>query len=128
MAPIPSSSEHPGQVLDRMMRQYSIDRRQLATAIDVDIMRLYRIIDRGGSITADTAMRLGLFFETGAMYWMNLQSAYDIAQIPADVIHAMNENILKVNSTDWMDLPTQNRARIKSSGRVDAQDRDPSAD
>lgn len=33
---------------------------------------LYRII------TADTAIRLGLYFNTSAQMWLNLQSRYDL--------------------------------------------------
>lgn len=30
------------------------------------------------NLTADVALRLGKFFNTGANFWMNLQQAYDL--------------------------------------------------
>lgn len=29
-------------------------------------------------MTADTALRLGKFFKTGAAFWMNMQARYDL--------------------------------------------------
>ena len=29
-------------------------------------------------MTADTALRLGKFFKTGAAFWMNIQARYDL--------------------------------------------------
>jgi len=40
--------------------------------------RIGDIINKGRSITADIAMRLGLFFGTSAQFWMNLQTSYDL--------------------------------------------------
>jgi antitoxin HigA-1 len=33
------------------------------------------------SITADTAVRLGCYFGNSALFWINLQSQYDIAVV-----------------------------------------------
>ena len=32
-------------------------------------------------ITADTALRLGLFFSMGPRYWLNLQTGYDMRMV-----------------------------------------------
>ena len=32
-------------------------------------------------ITADTALRLGLFFSMGPRYWLNLQTEYDMRMV-----------------------------------------------
>jgi addiction module HigA family antidote len=41
--------------------------------------RISAIVNAKRSITADTALRLALFFGTSPQYWMNLQANYDIA-------------------------------------------------
>jgi addiction module HigA family antidote len=41
--------------------------------------RISAIVNGKRSITADTALRLALFFGTAPQYWMNLQANYDIA-------------------------------------------------
>jgi plasmid maintenance system antidote protein VapI len=33
---------------------------------------------RGKPVTADTALRLGKFFKTGAAFWMNTQARFDL--------------------------------------------------
>jgi antitoxin HigA-1 len=39
-----------------------------------------QIIHGRRGITGDTALRLGHWFRTGAQFWLNLQSAYEIRQ------------------------------------------------
>ena len=43
-----------------------------------DRSRIERLMRNRTSITADTALRLGLVLGTTAEFWMNLQSAYDL--------------------------------------------------
>ena len=40
--------------------------------------RIYQIISEERSITADTAMRLGIFFSNSPEFWLNLQQAYEL--------------------------------------------------
>ncbi len=40
--------------------------------------RIYQILAGKRAITADTALRLGRWFGTGADFWMNLQASYDL--------------------------------------------------
>ena len=41
--------------------------------------RLNEIVRGERTITAESALRLGQFFQTGAPFWLNLQSHYDLA-------------------------------------------------
>jgi addiction module HigA family antidote len=52
----------------------------LAKAIDVPPRRINEIVKGMRGITADTALRLAVFFGTDAQSWLNLQSDYDLAQ------------------------------------------------
>jgi antitoxin HigA-1 len=40
--------------------------------------RIERIARAEKPVTADTALRLGKFFKTGAAFWMNIQSRFDL--------------------------------------------------
>jgi addiction module HigA family antidote len=40
--------------------------------------RIERIARKEKSVTADTALRLGKFFKTGAAFWMNSQARFDL--------------------------------------------------
>jgi addiction module HigA family antidote len=52
----------------------------LAKSIDVPPRRINEIVKGMRGITADTALRLAVFFGTDAQSWLNLQSDYDLAQ------------------------------------------------
>jgi addiction module HigA family antidote len=70
---------HPGEILlEEFMKPLGITARQLSSDIDVPPSRISEIVHGTRPITADTALRLGLFFEMEARFWMNLQSEYDM--------------------------------------------------
>jgi addiction module HigA family antidote len=46
--------------------------------------RITDILNGRRSITADTAVRLGRYFGNNALFWLDLQSQYDIAVIERD--------------------------------------------
>jgi addiction module HigA family antidote len=51
----------------------------LARACHVPRTRIERLARRETPVTADTALRLGRYFGTGPEFWMNLQTAFDLA-------------------------------------------------
>jgi addiction module HigA family antidote len=70
---------HPGEILlEDFMKPMGISARQLAADIDVSPSRISELVNGKRPITADTALRLGLFFEMDPRFWMNLQTEYDL--------------------------------------------------
>jgi addiction module HigA family antidote len=70
---------HPGEILlEEFMRPMGITARQLAADIDVSPSRISDLTNGSRPITADTALRLGLFFSMDPRFWLNLQSEYDM--------------------------------------------------
>ena len=70
---------HPGEILLRdFMKPMGIYARQLAADIDVSPSRISDLVNGNRPITADTAVRLGLFFNMAPRFWMNLQTEYDM--------------------------------------------------
>jgi addiction module HigA family antidote len=70
---------HPGEILlEDFMKPMSISARQLAADIDVSPSRISELVNGKRPVTADTALRLGLFFGMEPRFWLNLQSDYDI--------------------------------------------------
>jgi addiction module HigA family antidote len=53
----------------------------LAADIDVPQSRISDIVRGARPITADAALRVGLYFGMGPCYWLNLQSEYDMRMI-----------------------------------------------
>lgn len=70
---------HPGEILlEDFMRPMGITAQQLASDIDVSPSRISDIVNGKRPVTADTALRLSIFFDMEARYWLNLQSEYDV--------------------------------------------------
>ena len=70
---------HPGEILlEEFMNPMGITARQLAADIDVPPSRISDIVNAARPITADTALRLGLFFSMDPRFWLNLQAEYDV--------------------------------------------------
>ena len=70
---------HPGEILlEEFLAPKGISQYRLARDIGVTARRINEIIHGRRSITADTALRLGRFFNMEAQFWLNLQSHYDM--------------------------------------------------
>lgn len=70
---------HPGEILlEDFMKPMGITARQLAADIDVSPSRISELVHGTRPVTADTALRLGLFFGMEPRFWLNLQSEYDM--------------------------------------------------
>src|SRR5216117_2704312 len=70
---------HPGEVLlEEFLKPMEISQYRLAKSISVPPRRINEIIQGKRAITADTALRLALFFGLSERYWMNLQAWYDL--------------------------------------------------
>jgi len=69
----------PGEILlEEFMKPLGITAQKLAADIDVPPSRISDIVNARRPITADTALRLAIFFGMDARYWLNLQSEYDV--------------------------------------------------
>ena len=72
---------HPGRILKRELVARGVSANSLALALAVPSGRIVNILNGKRGITADTALRLGLYFNTNPQFWMNLQSQYDLAVV-----------------------------------------------
>jgi antitoxin HigA-1 len=69
----------PGEILqEEFLKGYSLSQSQLARAIGVSPNRIAEIVNNRRGITADTALRLSLFFGNSPEFWLNLQMGYDL--------------------------------------------------
>ncbi|MEH2250038.1 HigA family addiction module antitoxin [Nostoc sp.] len=69
---------HPGKILADELHELQISASELACILHVPTNRITEIINAERAITADTALRLGQWFGTGAELWMNLQKNYEL--------------------------------------------------
>jgi antitoxin HigA-1 len=64
----------PGAMLKQeFLAEYGLSQNQLARAIGISPNRIAEIIHNRRRITADTAIRLSLFFGNSPEFWINLQ-------------------------------------------------------
>jgi addiction module HigA family antidote len=74
MAPV-----HPGEILlEQFLKPMGMSQNRLAIEISVPPRRINEIVKGKRRVTADTAMRLAIFFSMTPQYWMGLQADYDL--------------------------------------------------
>jgi len=69
---------HPGEILADEIHELGMSISDLADILHIPKNQITEIINGQRSITADTALRLGQYFRTGAELWMNLQKNYEL--------------------------------------------------
>jgi addiction module HigA family antidote len=78
---------HPGEILlSEFMEPFGLTAYRLAKDLAVPAPRVGDIVRGKRAISADTALRLGIYFGLPAQFWMNLQNEFDLrlaAQSPA---------------------------------------------
>ena len=76
----------PGEMLrEEFLTEYGLSQNQLAKAIGISPNRIAEIVNNRRRITADTAVRLSLYFGNSPEFWMNLQTAYDLTRARAEL-------------------------------------------
>ena len=71
---------HPGETIrEDFLKPLGMSANKLALELRVPATRITEILHGRRGITADTALRLARYFNTTARFWMNLQTAYDLA-------------------------------------------------
>ncbi len=70
---------HPGEILrEDFMKPLGLSMNALALDLRVPVTRIAEIVHGRRGITPDTAFRLGRYFDTTPLFWMNLQTKYDL--------------------------------------------------
>ena len=70
---------HPGETLADELVVRHLTANALALKLRVPANRITDIVRGRRALTAETALRLGRYFGTGAKFWVDLQAAYDLA-------------------------------------------------
>ena len=78
---MPRLRTHPGNMLRAELEARELTANQLALAIRVPANRITAILRGERAVSAQTAVHLGRYLRTGAAFWMNLQTQYDISVV-----------------------------------------------
>jgi addiction module HigA family antidote len=73
--------------------EYGLTQNALARAVGISPNRIAEIVHNRRRITADTAVRLGLYFGNSPEFWMNLQTHYDLKMARRDLTPAEAKRI-----------------------------------
>ena len=65
-------------MFEEFLQPMGISQYRLAKDTSVPPIRINEIVHCKRAITADTALRLGKFFNISPQFWMNLQSRYEL--------------------------------------------------
>lgn len=72
---------HPGEVLqEEFLEAMNITAYKLAKDIHIPQTRVAAIVKGERRITADTALRLSIYFGTSPKFWLGLQDDYDVEE------------------------------------------------
>jgi addiction module HigA family antidote len=82
---------HPGEILKDELEEVEISCNELAKKLGVPTNRISQITSCKRGITADTALRLGKWFGTGAEFWMNLQKMYELDLAKIELVSELEE-------------------------------------
>ena len=70
---------HPGEILlEEFLKPMGISQNQLGRDLGVSPRRINEIVHGKRSVTADTALRLSVYFGNSASFWLGLQMDYDL--------------------------------------------------
>ena len=70
---------HPGEILlTEFMQPHGLTAYRLAKDLHVSLPRVADLVRGKRAVSADTALRLGIYFGLPAQFWLNLQNDYDL--------------------------------------------------
>jgi addiction module HigA family antidote len=75
---------HPGRILKREIEARRLSANALAIALRTPSGRVTDILNGKRGLSPETAMRLARYFGNSARFWLNLQTAYELAVAEAE--------------------------------------------
>jgi addiction module HigA family antidote len=70
---------HPGVVLyEEFLQPLKISQNRIARDLAISPRRINEVVHGKRSVTADTALRLSIYFGNSAQFWLGLQMDYDL--------------------------------------------------
>src|SRR5688572_10625920 len=85
---------HPGRVLAGILEDAGMSGNALALALRVPANRITGLVQGNRSITIDTAMRLGRYFNNTARFWMMLQLNYELNLAEKELAKTIEREVL----------------------------------
>ena len=108
--------QHPGKVLQQQyLEPQKLSQNQLARAIKVPPRRINEIIHGKRGISADTAVRLAIYFGGSAGYWLHLQAEHEIEKVKNNI--KIQLSTIQTPSQAPV-TPTSDAKNAKTTGKI----------
>ena len=76
---------HPGRILKRELQARDLSANRLAIELKLPSGRITDILNAKRGVSPETALRLARYFGNSARFWLNLQTAYELACATRDI-------------------------------------------
>jgi addiction module HigA family antidote len=91
---------HPGEILrEEFMKPLDLSMNKLALELRVPVTRIAEIVHERRAISTDTALRLGRYFNTTPVFWMNLQVRYDLEVAEDELAYKIARDVQPIAAT-----------------------------
>lgn len=85
---------HPGQFLrEDFLKPLLLSVNALVILVRVPATRISEIVNERRGVTTDTAIRLSLYFGTIPEYWLQMQSAFELAKSEHELIPRLKREV-----------------------------------
>lgn len=85
---------HPGEIIkEEYLEPLGMSVNALAVGLRVPASRINDVVRQKRGVSIDTALRLSIYFNTTAQFWMNLQISYDLKIARQNIAKIENEII-----------------------------------
>jgi addiction module HigA family antidote len=88
---------HPGRILKRELIARELSANRLALALRLPSGRITDILNGKRGISPDTALRLARYFGNSARFWLNLQTAFELAVAERETGSLIAEEVKPLN-------------------------------
>lgn len=77
---------HPGEILrEEFLSPMAMSANALAMELHVPAPRINDVVRERRGVTPDTALRLARYFGTTPLFWLNLQSSFDLRKAEVEL-------------------------------------------
>jgi addiction module HigA family antidote len=84
---------HPGLILKDELEARALSANKLALSLRLPSGRITDILNGKRGISPDTALRLARYFGNSARFWLDLQTAYELATVEQEIGSRIAEEV-----------------------------------
>jgi addiction module HigA family antidote len=83
---------------EEFMKPLGLSMNKLALDLRVPVTRIAEIVHERRAISTDTALRLGRYFNTTPVFWMNLQVRYDLEVAEDELVDRIARDVQPIEA------------------------------